>query len=336
MRWIVFLLQAVLAVCPALAGSDDRVVPLTVVLKASYGPLADVLLYAQVQGPADRWVRERTDASGTATLNVPCPEGEPALVRVTLGIADPRTDIDRVKELTRRYVFPDNYMVEIASTDQSRTLSIQVPSAVSATIPLVRGGHPFTGTARPIMFERYLNMRPFTNPIVCGGLLPGTPSIVYMIVNPVHVLRVVIPPLNEDATVAPVDVPEVPAMSAQLRVRLLRAYEVETFRYLHMEGITLVSTHGDSIMGFGARLDGDRLVRRVDEPIEVPAGDYFVLPLGWTARPAQVALVEMAVAGTVPEGLAVPRITVRAGEVAEVTIDAVAVEAAILAVGAEK
>lgn len=279
-----------------------------------------------------------TSEQGTATAQVNVPVAD-ARVRARLGrpfrapdetIKARTASLEAAFLMLRQYTFRDAYIASVDPSENRVAITIDVSDALTATFALERDGQPFMG--------QYFAFAPPRSPyaikradgvVEVGGLEPNTPATVYVVADNGTIVRVPIPALAQSTTLPPVTIPR-RSDDAQVSVTALNQNKLDGTFESSAPGITLVSLEGSCIVSF-ADQKVDRDGQAYGELPKVPAGTYWVAPLMFMSREAQVRLIERVVAGEDLTASGIPRLTATVDGVAELTFDAVAVEKAILA-----
>jgi hypothetical protein len=136
-----------------------------------------------------------------------------------------------------------------------------------------------------------------------------------------------VPSLDKDANLGVIQIPEPKPVG---NVRLKTTGRLDSFPESRGGGVTFVAADGSGAYSFGARSNTEFLEIYPSGFPALPAGTYYIAPCMFLANKCQVTLIRRVAAGEDLSATLIPRVTIRPGEEATVTVDEPQAEQAIL------
>lgn len=234
-------------------------------------------------------------------------------------------------ERIRRLAFANWYPVdlEVGGGRERFALTIETaPGRVCTITPVDERGARISAVAFPTHGPLTLDgITRGERPLVLGSLPRDRETIVYL-TGEAGYHRIVVPPGDDDVSLTVEKTSSVETCGVDITV--LPGRGVVWWPFLVHSGATLVSLDGRRVESVFATMIGDldRTVNNEQErtPQRVAPGTYYVVDAAFFGTPAQRAVIERALAGEDLRAAGVPTITAKEGAVAELTIDARAIE----------
>jgi hypothetical protein len=323
------------------ASDQKQLVNLTVTMRNDGKPLAGIPIeIGRMPSPA----ATETDEQGVARLVASVELGQETIrlnfFSVTRRTGEDHAAFDQRRRQERQrfmgFTFAHPYVVKLEPGKGDYDLAISVTDACIATFRVLQGSQPYDKSTLLVPGVNSLmgtSDERWGGPFLEGhvrrvGCLPkGKAATAYLLCNNHSVVRVPIPPLETSTELPAVDVPAWVA-DGTVRVNIQGVYRQDPVRQ-RGAGVTFVSLDGARVYSFDDGDPTEAVVLHNGSLPSLPMGTYYISPGVFRAVPAEVQLIERALAGEDLTERGVPTVSVRKGEETAITIDAAAVDNAL-------